>query len=489
MAQPIPQPRGIPVLGNVFDITPGNTWTSLKKLAEEYGEIFQVTVLGHTVVFVASVALAEEVCDAGRFRKYVGGPIVEMRAAVHDALFTAYDDEPSWGIAHRILAPHLLFSAETTLREQSFVDMRETANELLARWQGRGAAHVTEPLAELQRLNLEATTLALFGKKLGCLEGPEHPVLRAMEDATAEAILRPTRPALLNLLLYRGKFRAAIHTLRRYAEEIVRERRARPTRRRDLLAVMLEGRDPDTQARLTDEQVVDEIVSMPIGSSTAPCLLATALFLLARHPDVLARAHQEVDAVVGSGSGPGSGTSKRDLTLHDLDNLPYMQAVVREALRLSFAAPGFNREPIPDETSRSGAAPPVLLAGGKYQVPRGTPIIVVMAGVNRDPSVFEDPLAFKPERMMGERFASLPAGAKKWFGTGKRACIGREYAWQWSVLVLAMLVRRVDFELVDGHGEGEGEGEGEDEDGDELVRDGWFNYRPVGMRMKVTVRE
>ncbi|KAG6002274.1 hypothetical protein E4U21_003264, partial [Claviceps maximensis] len=300
MAQPIPQPRGFPVLGNILDITPSNTWTSLKKLAEQYGEIFQITALGHTIVFVASVALAEEVCDEKRFRKHVGGPVVEIRAAVNDALFTAYDNEPSWGVAHRILAPHLLFSAETTMREQTFADMRETANELIAQWRGRaragdgGDGFVTEPLGELQRLNLEATTLALFGKKLNCLSGPAHPVLQAMEDATAEAMLRPTRPALLNMLLYRSKFRNAIRTLRDYAADIVRERRAHPTHRRDLLAVMLDGRDPETQTALTDSQVVDEIVSMPIGSSTAPCLLATALLLLVQNPHALARARREV---------------------------------------------------------------------------------------------------------------------------------------------------------------------------------------------------
>ncbi|KAG5999535.1 hypothetical protein E4U21_006670, partial [Claviceps maximensis] len=191
------------------------------------------------------------------------------------------------------------------------------------------------------------------------------------------------------------------------------------------------------------------------------------------NPYALARARREVDAVVAPAS-TAAGTTKRDLTLRDLDKLPYVHAVVRESLRLSFAAPGFNREPIPGES----AGAPVLLAGGKYQIPPTQPIVVVMAGVNRDPAVFEEPLAFKPERMMGDQFAGLPEGAKKWFGNGKRACIGREYAWQWSVLVLAMLVSRVDFELVAG---------GADEY--DLVRDGWFNYRPVGMKMKVTVRD
>ncbi len=45
MSQPIPQPRGVPVLGNIFDVNPNNPWGSLKKLSEEYGDIFQIKVL------------------------------------------------------------------------------------------------------------------------------------------------------------------------------------------------------------------------------------------------------------------------------------------------------------------------------------------------------------------------------------------------------------------------------------------------------------
>ena len=79
MTQPIPQPKGLPILGNIFDVNPDNTWASLKTLTEQHGEICKITVLGHTLVFVGSVALAEELCDEKRFRKFVGGPIVEIR--------------------------------------------------------------------------------------------------------------------------------------------------------------------------------------------------------------------------------------------------------------------------------------------------------------------------------------------------------------------------------------------------------------------------
>ncbi|KAI0476380.1 cytochrome P450 [Xylariaceae sp. FL0804] len=463
MSTPIPQPPGVPLLGNLFDVDPNNTWGSLKRLAERYGEIFQIKVLGRAIVFVASAALAEELCDERRFRKFVGGPIVEIRYAVHDALFTAFEhEEASWGVAHRIMAPRLL--APSALAARFADDVLEPTDRLLARWrrlaEGPPRSNEVSVLAELNRLNLEATTMSLFGQRLDGLDGPPHPMLQAMEDATSEAMKRPTRPALLNWLWYGGKFKRATAEMRAYAAAAVRHRAEHPTDRQDLLAALTAGRDPKTGAALTESQVIDEIVSMPIGSSTAPGMLATAVYFLLRNPEAAARARAELDAVVGAGP----------LTHEHLARLPYVEGVMRESLRLSFAAPGFNIEPVPQPDKT-----PVQLAGGKYQVAHDQAMIIVLAGVNRDPAVFADPLAFRPERMMGDEFARLPPGAKKWFGNGKRECIGKHWARQFSMTVLARLIAAVDFEMVDPKYQ--------------LQQDGWFNLRPVDFYVRVKPRD
>jgi len=477
MSTPIPQPPGVPLLGNIFDVDPNNTWWSLKTLAEKYGklpitgflrvrkdrvlttpagEIFQIKVLGHRIVFVASAALAEEICDEKRFRKFVGGPIVEIRYAVHDALFTAFDNEPSWGIAHRIIAPQL--SPEALAGH--FDEFLQCTDELLAKWQGLGSGAQIRPLNELNRLNLEATTLTLFGKKLNCLEGPEHPMLQAMEDSTSEAMKRPNRPKLLNWLVHGSKFKKATRTMRSFAAELVKERQEQPSDRRDLLWAMLNAKDPETGKPLSESEVIDEIVSMPIGSSTAPCAIAAGILFLLQNPDALAKAREEIDGVLGD------GPFKRE----HVSQLHYVAGVVRETLRLSCAAPGFNIEPIPKPGDKS----PVLLAGGKYQVPHNQAMIIVLAGVNRDPAVFDEPLAFRPERMVGEAFEQLPAGVKKWFGNGKRECIGKHWAWEFLVIVMTKLIRDVDFEAVDPNYQ--------------LKQDGWFNIRPIDFSVKVKAR-
>ncbi|KAK7963833.1 cytochrome P450 [Apiospora saccharicola] len=423
MSLPIPQPPGIPILGNIFDVDSSNTWASLKKLSEKYGEIFQIK-------------------------------------AVHDALFTAYDHEESWGIAHRIIAPKL---SPTSIAEK-FPEMSETTDELIAKWRGLGtSSNAVSILSELNRLNLEATTLTLFGKKLNCLTGKEHPMIQAMDISTGEAMRRPTRPGLLNWLIYGRAFQRGIDTMRAYGDDLVKHRKMNPTDKQDLLAAMMNAKDPQTGKQLTSSQVVDEIVSMPIGSSTAPALLSTAVYFLLKNPAVIAAARREIDEVVGTG---------QPLMYSHIAHLEYMEGIVRESLRLSFAAPGFNIEPLPrgDANDKS----PVLLAGGKYAIVPSQPIIIVLAGVNRDPTVFSDPLAFKPQRMTGQSFAQLPAGVKKWYGNGKRECIGKHYAWLWNMVVLTKLVREVDFEAVD--------------PGYELAQDGHFNLRPVNFQVKVNPR-
>ena len=418
------------------------------------GEIFKITVFGQQIVFVGSVALCEEICDEKRFRKFVGGPIVEIRYAVHDSLFTAFDKEASWGIHHRILAPLL---TQTAVADR-FIEVRDIASELTARWRTLGGDSLVSAIGELYRLDMETTTFCFYGRRLNGLTGPEPPMIKAMDGATSEAVKRPTRPSAINWLFFKSKFQRDTKTMRQYAADNVAYRKANPTDRKDLLYTMMNAKDPETGKSLSDQQVIDEIVTMPIGSSTAPCLIASAIYYLLKNPQCITKAREEIDSVIGDG----------EFTHDDVEKLAYCTGIVRESLRLSAAAPGFNIEPLPDTKG------PVLLGGGKYQVSAKQTMIIVLHGVNRDPAVFEEPEAFKPERMVGEAFQKLPEGSKKWFGNGKRVCIGRYYAWMWSMTTLVTLLKDVDMEMADSRYQ--------------LKQEGWFNVRPVDFYIKVKPR-
>ena len=417
------------------------------------GEIFKIKVLGQQIVFVGSVALCEELCDEKRFRKYVGGPIVEIRNAVHASLFTAFETEAIWGVHHRILAPCVTPEAVAG----HFTEVRDCAYELIAKWRALNGTSVST-IGELNRLDMESTTLCFYGRKLNNITGPESPMIKAMNDSTSEAMKRPTRPKVLNSLFYQSKFENACKTMRKYAAECLEYRKANPTNRQDMLYIMMNAKDPETGESLNDQQIIDEIVTMPIGSSTAPCVISSAIYYLLKNPDCISKAREEIDSVIGNS----------EFTHDHLERLPYCAGIVRETLRLSAAAPGFNIEPLPDTKG------PVLLGGGRYEVPAKQTMIIVLHGVNRDPNVFEEPEAFRPERMVGEAFDKLPEGAKKWFGNGKRVCYGKNHAWMWNMITLVALLKDVDFAMAD--------------PSYQMKQDGWFNLRPVGFNVKVGPR-
>ena len=231
-----------------------------------------------------------------------------------------------------------------------------------------------------------------------------------------------------------------------------------------MLHALLHETDPKTGESLSDSRVIDEIINIFIGSATAPNLVSFTLYYLAKSPDEFTRAREEIDTLVGP-----TGQIEHS----HLSQLPYCEAILRESLRLCATAPGFNIEPLPTDG-------PVLLGGGKYEIPKTQTMIAILSAVNRDPAVFDDPNAFKPKRMLGDAFDRLPVGVKKGFGNGKRECYGTRYAWEWSLHALVRIIKDVDFELADKEYTFDMEGKN---------FNGAFSVRPYGMFAKTKKRD
>lgn len=375
--------------------------------------------------------------------------MVEIRHAVHDGLFTAYDYEESWGVAHRIMAPFLSKSSV----QDNFVDMRDTAEAVVKKWRESKPAKRVDVVTDLKRVTLQAVKLCFFDQRSNCLDGVEPPMIKAMDSATLEAMKRPTRPKLLNSLLYQRQFDSDTRTMRNFGAGVMSERKAQQTGKKDMLNALMHAKDPETGKSLSEQQVIDEIITLCIGTATAPNLVAFALYYLLKNPESLTKACDEIDTVLGP---------TVEFTLPHLPKLQYCEACLRESIRLSAVAPGFNIEPLPSSSPNTTTT----LANGTYEIPQNQTIIAILSAVNRDPSVFDCPEAFRPERMLGEAFSRLPVGAKKWFGNGKRECTGKLFGWQWSLITLICVLRGVRLELADAEYD--------------LRMEGAFSVEPVG---------
>jgi cytochrome P450/NADPH-cytochrome P450 reductase len=227
-----------------------------------------------------------------------------------------------------------------------------------------------------------------------------HPFVDAMVDFLLESGRRTRRTRLESLIYpsFERKYQQDILTMRTVAEDVIAQRRANPSDKKDLLNAMLFGKDPKTGERLSDDNIMNNMITFLIaGHETTSGLLSFASYYLLKNPDALHKAQQEVDTVVGKGP----------IKFEHMAKLPYIEAVLRETLRLSPTAPVFAVEP-----SKSNSGPIVL--AGKYYVPAGAPIGAILPQVGRDPVAFgADADEFKPERMYGENFNKLPPNAWK----------------------------------------------------------------------------
>ena len=129
-----PQPKTTPLLGNIPDIAIDPV-QSLMRLARAYGPLFKIGIPGaQTMLIVGSQAIAHEVLDEARFEKKVHSALAELRSFVGDGLFTAYNQEPNWGRAHRILMPAFSPGAMRTY----FDGMLDIAEQMFLKWERVG---------------------------------------------------------------------------------------------------------------------------------------------------------------------------------------------------------------------------------------------------------------------------------------------------------------------------------------------------------------
>jgi len=202
-----------------------------------------------------------------------------------------------------------------------------------------------------------------------------------------------------------------------------------------LLAVLLRlERDGDAQGPLTTHVITTVVLEIfAAGSETSATTLEWALAELTRNPRVMQKAQAELrEAFKG----------QRKLTEADMEKLRYLPLVVKETLRLHIPVPFL----LPRECREA-----CRVMG--YDVPRGTKVLVNAWAIARDPSYWESPEEFRPERFegpgggvdfRGADFEFIP------FGAGRRMCAGAALGLANLEVALAGLLYHFDWELPEG---------------------------------------
>lgn len=120
---PIPQPATRWLIGNLSELNPAFPQQSIWRLADIYGDIYQLDLVTEKMVVVSSNELGKECFDTNRFDKMISGNLTEVRDLLGDGLFTAATAERSWGIAQQ-MADYLVESGKRANRTSLETHMR-----------------------------------------------------------------------------------------------------------------------------------------------------------------------------------------------------------------------------------------------------------------------------------------------------------------------------------------------------------------------------
>ena len=317
------------------------------------------------------------------------------------------------------------------------------ADEMVGCWSEGGTLDVHE---QMMRVTLRVVAKTLFDAELPA----DIEEIGAAMDVLVKMFRRATNPfgPLLNRLPLPSNFRflKALGLVHGIIDRFIAGHRAAGVDRGDLLSMLMAARDAGGEVtvdhaaegpasgnsvpgeRMTDKQLRDEIFTLfTAGHETTANALTFTWYLLGRHPQAEARVHQEVDRVL-VGRVPTSA---------DVDEFPYVRAVLSESMRLYPPAWIVTRQAKHD----------VDVAGRR--VPAGQVIMVSQWVTHRDPRWWPEPDAFKPERWLDASQPDRPRYAYFPFGGGARSCIGEFFARMEATLIIAAVARHWRMTLVD----------------------------------------
>ncbi|WP_280466423.1 cytochrome P450 [Nocardia brasiliensis] len=436
-------PKALPVLGHLATIV-RDPLAFLSSLPE-HGDVVQIRLgPAHAVVVCDPDLTAQVLRNDGVFDK--GGPFFEsIREFLGNGIATC---------------PHRLHRRQRRLAQPVFRTERipgyaqtvaEQTRAVTSQWHDGQVLDVLDEVKKITSLALGAT---MFSDTLPA--ETQHQAIVDISTLFVAATRRMLLPSALSRLPLPGnnRFKQARNRFRDTITTVIAERRAHDRDCGDLLSALLAARDVEGDGRgLSDLEITDTIATIFVaGSETPGNGLAWACHMIAAHPDIEAKLHAEVDAVLDG----------RPVTYADVKNLSLTQRVFTETLRMWPPGWVFTRQAT-DDTQLGG-----------HFVPAGTTVVYSPYLLQHRGDLYPDPDRFDPDRWARDQAVPAPNNAFVAFGGGPRKCLGDQFSTAEAVLVLATIASKWQLRHLDGR----------------PIRPGFdANLRPRGLRMRAVARK
>ncbi|XP_055549756.1 cytochrome P450 4d2-like [Wyeomyia smithii] len=417
----LPGPPEWPVLGSSLEFVNLNSvaiFNLLRQYARVYGKAYKICfAYDYTLVF-AKPEIAEQILNTHSYASK-SEDYDKVAEWVGNGLLISKGEK--WFARRKVLTPGFHFKIF-----ESFTRVFSEQSDVLCRQLATFDGTPVDIFPQLKLFTLDVLCETALGYRCHAqTEDSFYPA--AVEEIMS--ILYWRMFDLFAIYLFRftkkfGRFKTLVNQTKQFTLRIIHERRdmldrtsskestefdADSGRKKMALLDILIQSTVDGKA-LSDEDIREEVDTFTFaGHDTTASALTFLLFNIAKHTEVQQKMVDEINAVVGH--------NLRELTLHTLNDLHYMDLVIKESLRL------FPPVPLIARLATENTEIEDII------IPKGTCVCINIFEMHRDPEYFEDPECFIPERFesLGEKikynpFTYIP------FSAGSRNCIGQKFA-------------------------------------------------------------
>ncbi|KAL8552613.1 hypothetical protein ACS0TY_001340 [Phlomoides rotata] len=439
-----PGPKGLPLLGNLLSLDP-QLHTHFTKLAKTYGPIYTLKLGKRTGIVISSPALAKQVLkDQDTTFANRDVPLAGLVGTYGGSDIVCNPYGPVWRMLRKVCVREMLSSTNL----DSVYGLRRREFRRMVNYLYNKAGSPVNVGEQFFLTVLNVITSMMWG---GTLKGEERAVLGAefrqvVEDITTllgmpnvsdffPVLARFDIQGIVKKMeglvkVFDGIFEAIIDQRLRMNEKDKDDHEESNDFLQILLRLIDDGGDANTPFTMTHLKAL--LMNMVVaGTETTSNTVEYALAEMMNRPEILKKAQQELETVVGNDS---------IVEESHISKLPYLYSVMKEVLRL--------HSPLPLSVPHSPSATTDI---GGYTVPKGACVFINVWAMHRDPTIWENPLEFCPDRFCdgkwdysGNDFNYFP------FGSGRRMCAGIAMAERMFMYSLASLLHSFDWSLPPG---------------------------------------
>lgn len=333
-------------------------------------------------------------------------------------LFTS--DGKLWKVVRQTLQP--AFQSQQ-IRDHAQIMIDESV-AMVNQWE---SGQTVEMCQALMDLTMGITSQAFFGIDLR--DRPEAKGIVRFIELFNQRVSGLPVPAWLPL--------PATVEMKRYIQQtaqlltpLIEERRQSTDARTDILSMLVAAQADDNTGLITDHQIRNEVMNLfAAGYEVTANSLAFALYLIQQNLEVETKLRAEIQQVLGG----------RSITFEDLSQLPYLESVLKEAMRLLPVTALFARQATETVTWKDRT------------IPKRAAVLIAPWTLHRRADIYPDPAAFQPERFSLAQRTQIPKFAYLPFSGGTRICLGQAFAMTQMRINLATILQRYKLTTTEGY--------------------------------------